>query len=66
MAEQIKDINQQQGFLSEQEKARFGLDIASFTRRMHERLRKVRGENNDNADTFLIRHHYYKNANSIA
>lgn len=66
MAERIKDIQKTSGVLSEQEKARFGLDIASFARRMSERLRKVRGENADNTDTFLVRHHYYQKANSIA
>ena len=66
MAEPIQNIHETDGVLSEQEKARLGLDIASFARRMNERLRKVRGESTENNDTFLIRHHYYKKANSIA
>lgn len=66
MAEHIKNIHETSGFLSEQEKARFGWDIASFTRRMNDRLRKVRGEDTENTDTFLVRHHYYKSSHSIA
>lgn len=66
MVEHIGHTYKTNGCLSEQEKVRYGLDIASFSRRMDERLRKVRGENTESSDTFLVRHHYYKKANSIA
>lgn len=56
-------IGQHGTILTEQEKKSLGWDMRSFARRMNERLRKVRGE--DENDSFLARHNYYKKSNSI-
>ena len=65
MMTQSEHIALKGSVLTEQEKKSFGWDMSSFARRMEERLRKIRGEENGD-DSFLARHHYYKNSNSIA
>ncbi len=44
--------------LSEDQKKAFGLDMPSFVKRMNLRLKKIRGDENEDDKMFLSRFHY--------
>ena len=47
--------------LSQKMKVKLGIDTASFMKRMKARLRKIRGNGEeDMSEAFLVKHNYYK------
>ena len=61
-----KPVNNELKMLSATEMSELGWEIPSikqFTKNMENRLKKVRGEE-DNRDSFLIRHNYESGSNS--